>query len=78
MGADGEPSVPEREQTGGWAAGAARSRGVQERDAQRARGRRGEDLGDAQPALRANGTARDVEPGQPEHERGHGFDRRRG
>src|SRR6266705_4030963 len=50
-GADGEPSVPEREQTGGRAAGAARSRGVQERDAQRARGRRGEDLGDAQPAL---------------------------
>ncbi len=77
-GADGEPSVPEREQTGVWAAGAARSRGVQERDAQRARRRRGEDLGDAQPALRANGTARNVEPGQPEHERGHGFDRRLG
>jgi len=53
----------------------ARSRRVHDWDASRGRGRRDEDLGDAQPALLADGTAFDVDPGQPEHERGHGFGR---
>jgi len=56
----------------------AHSRGVQARAAQRARGRRGEDLGDAQPALRTDGTALDVDAGQPQHEGRHRFGRRLG
>src|SRR6266568_4682503 len=45
----------------------ARSRRVHDWDASRGRGRRDEDLGDAQPDLLADGTAFDVDPGQPEH-----------
>src|SRR3989449_4489565 len=56
----------------------ARSRRVHDRDASRGRGRRGEDFGDVQPALLAHRTAFDVDSGEPAHEGGHGFDRRRG
>jgi hypothetical protein len=55
-----------------------RSRRVHDRDASRGRGRRHKDLGDVELALLAQRTAFDVDPGQPAHERGHGFDRRSG
>src|SRR5712691_6052596 len=55
-----------------------RSRGVHEKDAARGRGRWGEDLGDVQASVLAEGAAFDVDSGQAEHERGHGFARGRG
>src|SRR5262245_16099925 len=75
MGADDGPAFT-RERTGVRAEGVGGSWGVKARDVQRAPGRRGEDLGAAQPSLRADGTALDVESSQPPHERGYGFDRR--
>ncbi len=73
--AEGERRILIGDRADGRGPAKARSRRVHDQDASRGRRRRSEDLGDMQPALLASGTAFDVDPGQPAHEGGHGFDR---